>query len=245
LAYARRLLGYCYLHSSGSRAALREFLRAWEESSRRCDYIGRAICLCALVDASLDLGDWGFVRAYEHAFRVDIGSRADLAATAMVRARAICAQARGQHDEAAGLLESHVEEAQRLNEATSLARYFHHLGMVHIAQAGHGRPSAAHGAARRFREEIGMLRGPGFGYYRGHALLGLATALRILGDCSGASEALDQAVPLVRRIKSMKLLAQCLEARARLSLSDVGLSAEIGPGEHPGANRSGGDTDGR
>ena len=99
------------------------------------------------------------------------------------------------------------------------ARYLHHLALVRLAQTQESENGThAVAAIGLFRDEIGLLSGPGYGYYRTRALLSLSAAQGCLGSHQGAAESLRAAVALARQIRSLGLLAQCLEAQARESL---------------------------
>ncbi|MCK4306491.1 MAG: hypothetical protein KAY24_19775, partial [Candidatus Eisenbacteria sp.] len=219
LIAVRLLLGFCHLHRSSRRVAITETVRGWEEAERGSSSILKADSLRSLIDVLLDLEAWDDVREYGSAMQLCTASTDDAVLTTSIRARALPVQVEGKLGAAAELLESHQNIARGLSDRVASARYLHHLGVVRLAQAneGHGSPVAGE-AAQLFREEIGILAEPGHGYYRGRALLALSLALDKAGDHQGASAALHQAVSLARRIKSLGLLAQALQARAWLTV---------------------------
>jgi len=208
----RLLIGFCHLHRDSSRRALAEAAWAWGEV-RSARYVAlRTGTLRALLDALLDLGAWDFVR--ERAAELELGgeSTQPLDVTCAARARALVAQACGRPDEAATLLAGGLAAARGLTEREAAARYLHQLGSTYLAL---GQPSEA---VEALAEGLGALQNaPGRGYLRARVLLDLAAAQRRLGRQGETAAALDTAVALARRIQSRGVLAQALQARARLT----------------------------
>lgn len=212
----RLLLGQGYLHRASARAAISEMARAWEEAADGCPADLRADSLNHLVDALLDLQAWDTVREYGSAIASGTAGTDPESLAATARAEALRAQADGRSAEALKVLEQQEQAGRRLVSHIAAARYLHHLGIVHLSLENGGKRSGAEAAARLFREEIEGLGSEAYGYHRGRALLCLSSALVKGGDRPGALDALNQAIVLSRRIESMGLLADCLEARARI-----------------------------
>jgi tetratricopeptide (TPR) repeat protein len=215
----RLLLGYCHLHRGSGSEAIQEVAQAWDDASHGSPAAQRWDSLRCLVDTLLDLEAWD--RVHEHGASISHSTEGNdpQAITTSARTNALVAQENGHLAEAAGLLEERLPMMPALENVHARARYFHHLGRVYLAQSLE-RPdaAAAERAAGSFQKAIDTLTQPGNGYYRARALFGLAEARRAAGDSGGASTSFDRAIALAREIRSRGLLAQCLQARARMRM---------------------------
>ena len=215
----RLLIGYCQLHRSLAPAALTEAARAWQIVSESRFTALRTGTLRALIDTALDLGAWETVREYGEALRLPDESANPVDVTAAARAEALRRQAVGDLEGAAACLEGHLDLSRQLSERAVRARYLHHLGCVHLAAAQRD-AVAARRAEDLFREEVEVLTGIGYGYYRACAYRARALALLAAGEEASAAGTLDEAISLARRIESLGLLSLCLRERAAIALSD-------------------------
>jgi hypothetical protein len=215
----RGLLGYCHLHRGSGLEAIREAAQAWEDASHRSPTSQRWDSLRSLVDTLLDLEAWDRVHEYGASLSTTADGNDPQALTVAARANALVAQAKGDLGTAAELLEGQLPTVPALENLQARARYFHHLGIVHLAQSvDRFKASAAGRAAGLFRAAVEILAKPGNGYFRARALLGLAEARRAAGDSGGASTTLDLAITEAREIRSQGLLARCLQVRARMHM---------------------------
>lgn len=215
----RLLLGYCHLHRGSGFEAIQEVAQAWEDASHGSPAAQGWDSLRLLVDTLLDLEAWDRVHEYGASMSTTVDGNDPLALTTAARANALVAQGKGDLATAADLLEGQLLTVPALENLHARARYLHHLGTVHLAQSLDRLDAIAAGRAiGLFQEAIEILVKPGNGYYRARALLGLAEARRAAGDGEGASAALDRAVAEAREIGSRGLLAQCLQARARMHM---------------------------
>jgi len=214
----KMLLGYCHLHRSSSRVAISETAAAWQACGEGLMAKLRGGCLRAIVDVLLDLEAWDVVREYGEALDLEtIQDPGDQ--ISQTRARALRAQAEGEPDEAALCLDHDLKVARAVHERQAVARYVHHLGVVRREQAElHSDSGRAEQAVSCFEEALGMLGEKAFGYHRARSSLGLARSLIKLRKTADAAVVLDRAIEIAKRIKSLGLLAECLQERAQLGL---------------------------
>lgn len=209
----RLLIGYCQLHRSLAPAALTEAARAWHAVAESRYTALRTGALRALIDTALDLGAWETVREYGETLRLPGESTHPIDVTAAARAEALRCQAAGENATAVSTLEEHLDLARGLSERAVRARYLHHLGCAHLGARNPQR------AEELLREEIDILTGLGYGYYRASALRTRALALLAAGAAPTAAETLEEAITLARRIESLGLLSLCLRERAAITIS--------------------------
>ncbi len=224
---ARMLLGNCHLQLYSSNTALTESARAWIDVLENRLAGAASDCLTQLLDVVLDIGAWDLVRDFGRELLDAPKGMVPLSPFAAARLRAIRAQLERRPVAAAGLLEERLDEARRLSDLASGARYLHHAGLVQLQQAETiGDAEPARRAQELFEEALLRLGPEGRSYVRGRFWLALARARRRTGDDAGAEEALERAGGLARSSGSKGLLVDCLETGLRFSTDEGGPSTD-------------------
>jgi hypothetical protein len=219
----RLLLGYCGLVRGSRAVALEEITRSLGETADVVPVGLRREALGYLVDAVLDLDEWGFVREHPGLFSCPRPAQEPEAQITLARAQALMAQVEERSDEAEGLLRSCLETARSLDAPLLLARYLHHLALVLLnsnTSREEGRVFVE--AAELLAEELGVLPTPGVGYFRARALLMRSIALTASGQARAAAADLSEAIDLARSIQALAVLAKGLRERAGIQMKSEG-----------------------
>jgi tetratricopeptide (TPR) repeat protein len=215
----RMLAGQAMLQRQNTPRAIAAFAQAWSQARSGGQPALPVTTLRFLMEAILDLEAWDLAAAHGETMRAGITRQDAAAVVTAARIDALCAQADGRPDDACRLLndgEAHVPE---LTVASERARFFHHLGAAHLADAiARVDTSAAQEAARRFAHAAELLPPPGSGYWRGRARLARVRALHAAGASRAAHTELEDVIALARGIDARGLLADALRTRATLAL---------------------------
>ncbi len=234
---ARQVIAECHLRRGANGPAIRECFRAFVESTGLFGRV-RWNLVQTLIDILVDVGSMEFLDEFGAGLHLEPEGDEPEVVTTAARLEALCAQRAGQLDQALAALEQCRAIGGALSDVTVRARYLHHLGMVHLARIPARGVEAARAAADLFQEQLDGLPSRHFDYERAQALKGLGLALAGSGKADDAIDALDRAISLAKAFRFQRVLADCLEARARVGLE----SPENQPGAgdqpaRPGARR--------
>ena len=138
------------------------------------------------------------------------------------RMEALCSQVDGRPEDAEQILIAELPLVRQRRRQPDLNQFLHQLGLVRLALGQSMKDPAVIELARLvFDEAIATMPEIGYGYYRARCLLALGRTLAAAGDRDGAIEALTRSIDLSRELKSRRLLALGLDARARAEIGSL------------------------
>jgi hypothetical protein len=219
----RTELAFCHQHRGEERPALRSSVQAITEARST----GAPVHLfwngiADLTDLLVDLDRRDLV--LEHLLPLREQPPVDMESVRIDAARveALCAHVEGREEDAERTLAAELPLVRKRRRQPSQVQFLHQFGQLHLAMGRSKGDFAWIDRARRdFEEAISTLPSIGFGYYRARSLLALGRARAAMRDRAGAFEALDQSIDVAREIKSRRLLALGLDARARLEIESL------------------------
>ena len=208
------LLGFVALHLGEVRRSYHSILTAWEATSGAASPMWRSVVQRSLADTLLDGEAWVAVPEAVAALDLNDTSLSRDSSLTAIRWRALLAQAAGDSEGAARMLERGREALRHTSDRIEIARYLHHLG---IAELGSG-PSRARAAIDALDQALARFGPEGTGYFRAESHLARARAALLIDAREAALRDLDEAVELARRLQCRRTLGSALRERAALHL---------------------------
>jgi tetratricopeptide (TPR) repeat protein len=219
LASLRGSLSLCHLHRGNGREALRQAALIVSETAQGAPLKMLWIAIADLIDVLVDLDSKELLHEHLPALRRLPTGEEVWNLVVAARLEALHEFGEGRLEDATVRLEGKLPDALGLHRPVEYAQILHQLGSLRLVQGTDAENRAMLDRARiLFEEEIEALPRRGYGYHRARARLALGRTFAAAGDRDHALETLTQAIDLAREIKSLRLLAQGLESRARLEM---------------------------
>jgi hypothetical protein len=219
MASARLAVSVGLHYRDGTRQALAEIARAWQQASTSSTRLMKFSHLRYLSDALLDLEAWELVSTQGPALRADAAGEDAYARLVQTRFDALLAHAEGRSAEALRLLVEAEPLARSEMRSEELAWFLFHRAHARLAAAeAQGDRDGAREAALWFRGAEEPLGSETRGYPRARARLERVRALAASGDKQEARREIDALVTELRETEFRGLLARALRRRAALAM---------------------------